>query len=361
MQEKLLLEGYERVVRPLLFRAGDGDAETAHHTALRLGAAAARVPGALAALRGLTRVPGSPRTVAGITFPNAVGLAAGVDKDAHALPLWEALGFGHVELGTVTPRPQPGNPTPRVHRLVESRAVLNAMGFPNDGVDLVVARLRVARAEGLTIPVGLSIGKNKDTPLEAAADDYVACVRAAAGLPDYLAVNVSSPNTPGLRGLQDAAPLRALLTATTRAETERAAAAGQEPTPVFVKLSPDMDNAALMEVAVIAQEAGCAALVATNTTLDRTTLDPGTARRIGTAGEEGSLPGGLSGAPLTSRAHEVISLLAASCDLPLVGVGGIMTPADAHALREAGAELVQVYTGFIYGGPALVAGIARRC
>lgn len=363
-REAVLLAGYERVARPVLFRLGGGDAETAHHTSLEWAGRLPCVPGALAALAALTGglAPGerwgsdAGVGVAGVEFPHRVGLAAGVDKDGLALLTWQAMGLGHVELGTVTPRPQPGNPCPRVHRLRSSRAVLNAMGFPNAGVQPAVDRLRAAVDAGLTIPVGLSIGKNKDTPLEQALDDYVHCVQVAAGLPAYLAVNISSPNTPGLRGLQDPEPLRHLLAGVVRAEQDRAEAAGQSPTPVLCKLAPDMDDDALTEAAQIAAEAGVGGLIATNTTLGRE----------GLAGPDAAWmarehrPGGLSGAPLTERAREVVRLLAGVGELPLIGVGGVMTAADGVSLRRAGADLVQVYTGLVYAGPGLVAGIAAR-
>ena len=361
VRERVLGGGYQHLARPVLFRLGGGDAETAHHTTLQGAAAAARVPGLLhvvaAATGGLA--PGQPAgggvVCAGVAFGHRVGLAAGVDKDGTALLTWQALGLGHVELGTVTPRPQPGNPRPRVHRLRASRAVLNAMGFPNAGVEAAVHRLRVARDEGLTIPVGLSIGKNKDTPLARALEDYAACVRVAAGLPDYLAVNISSPNTPGLRGLADPEPLRALLAGVVAAERERADAAGTPPVPVLCKVAPDMDDAALHVAVGIAQEEGVAGIIATNTTLRRDGLTSADRAWVGP-----ERPGGVSGAPLTDRAREVVRLVRAGCDLPVVGVGGVMTPQDGVELVRAGADLVQVYTGFIYAGPALVAGIAAR-
>ncbi|WP_374927829.1 quinone-dependent dihydroorotate dehydrogenase [Kytococcus sedentarius] len=361
VREQVLRAGYEHLARPVLFRLGGGDAETAHHTTLQWAAAAARVPGLLGLLAAATGgvAPGRPAggdvECAGIRFGHRVGLAAGVDKDGIALLTWQALGLGHVELGTVTPRPQPGNPRPRVHRLRASGAVLNAMGFPNEGVEAAVGRLREARGAGLTIPVGLSIGKNKDTPLERALDDYTACVRVAAGLPDYLAVNISSPNTPGLRGLQDPEPLRRLLAGVVTAERERAEAAGGAPVPVLCKVAPDMDDAALRSAAAIAQEQGVAGIIATNTTLRRDGLAPDDRAWVGP-----ERPGGVSGAPLTTRAREVVALVRAACDLPVIGVGGVMTPEDGVALHRAGADLVQVYTGFIYAGPALVSGVAAR-
>lgn len=363
-REAVLTTGWERVVRPVLFGLGGGDAETAHHTTLQWSAALQGVPGAMTALAavtggiapGRTVRPGEGVTVAGITFPHRVGLAAGADKEGTALLAWQALGLGHVELGTVTPRPQPGNPRPRMHRLPASGAVINSMGFPNAGVHSAVLRLRQARAAGLTIPVGLSIGKNKDTPLESALEDYATCVRVAAGLPDYLAVNISSPNTPGLRGLQDPEPLKRLLAGVVQAEADRARAAGTAPVPVFCKVAPDMDDEALAGATRIAREAGVAGMVATNTTLARTGLAPQDAAWVSAE----QPPGGLSGAPLTARAREAVAVVAGASDLPVIGVGGVMTPADAVGLRDAGAALVQVYSGFVFAGPALVAGAAAR-
>ncbi|WP_462418099.1 quinone-dependent dihydroorotate dehydrogenase [Kytococcus sp. Marseille-QA3725] len=361
-REALLATGYERLARPVLFRLGGGDAESAHHTTLRLAAAVEQVPGALTALAAVTGglAPGAEPAggieFTGARFPHRVGLAAGADKDGHALLAWQAMGLGHVELGTVTPRPQPGNPRPRVHRLPASRAVLNAMGFPNAGVEAAVQRLREARDRGLTIPVGLSVGKNKDTPLDRALEDYVRCVEVAAGLPEYLAVNISSPNTPGLRGLQDPEPLRHLLRGVVDAEARRADRAGELPVPVLCKVAPDMDDAALTGAAEIAREAGVAGMIATNTTLSRDGLTPGDHAWM----HRRERPGGVSGAPLTERARGVVTTLAAATDLPLIGVGGVMTPQDGAALRASGADLVQVYTGFIYAGPALVAGIAAQ-
>ncbi|WP_228255112.1 quinone-dependent dihydroorotate dehydrogenase [Ornithinimicrobium avium] len=288
---------------------------------------------------------GAPVELLGLRFPHRIGLAAGMDKDGRGVATWGALGFGHVELGTVTASPQPGNPRPRLFRLPESRAVINRMGFNNLGVHALADRLRTAREQDLVrIPVGVSIGKSKVTPVEEAVDDYLESVAALEGLADYLAVNVSSPNTPGLRSLQDAGPLTALLTAVVRA------AGG---TPVLVKLAPDLTDGALDEALEVATAAGVSGVIATNTTLSR----DGVAPRERTRAEAEA--GGLSGAPLTLRAREVVAHVAARTELPVVGVGGIMSGADARAMLDAGASLVQLYSGLVYAGPTLVAEAAE--
>ena len=339
---------YRRVVRPLLWRL---DAERVHHATVSL----AQGLGATAPTRALTSLAGyavgglradqPPVEVLGLRMRHRVGLAAGMDKDGRAVPTWGALGFGHVELGTVTALPQPGNPRPRLFRLPGSRAVVNRMGFNNEGVHALARRLRAAREAGLVdLPVGVSIGKSKVTPVHEAVGDYLASVAALEGLADYLAVNVSSPNTPGLRSLQDAGPLRELLT-----EVVRAA----DGTPVLVKLAPDLTDPALDEALEVATAAGVAGIVATNTTLSRDGVVP--AERELARAEAG----GLSGAPLTRRAREVVAHVVARTDLPVVGVGGLMTGDDARSMLDAGASLVQLYTGLVYAGPGLLGEAVR--
>jgi dihydroorotate dehydrogenase len=339
----LLAVGYTTALRPLLFRL---DPERAHHGAVR----AAGAMGATRLGRTLVRravgeaAPvGGPVEVLGLRFANRVGLAAGMDKDGRGLAAWGPVGFGHVELGTVTAVPQPGNPRPRMVRLPRSRAVINRMGFNNDGVHALAQRLRTARQEGLVEgPVGVSIGKSKVTPVEHAVQDYLVSVRAVSGLADYLAVNVSSPNTPGLRSLQDAGPLRELLGAVV------AEAGG---TPVLVKLAPDLADQAVDEALQVATDTGVAGFIATNTTLSRDGVDPSERHTA-------EQPGGLSGAPLTERSRAMVARIAGSTDLPVIGVGGIMTGEDAARMLEAGASLVQLYTGLVYAGPALVREVA---
>nr|WP_281497297.1 quinone-dependent dihydroorotate dehydrogenase [Ornithinimicrobium sp. F0845] len=341
---------YRRGARPLLFRLG-GDAEDVHHRTVDLVQALGARPRVRAGLARTLTSPGTPVHLLGLTFPNRVGLAAGMDKDGRGVRAWGALGFGHVELGTVTAHPQPGNDRPRLFRLPASRAVINRMGFNNAGVHSLAERLREARAEAaIDIPVGVSIGKTKATPLEHAVEDYLTSVRVLHGLADYLAVNVSSPNTPGLRGLQDAGPLAELLGAVV--DETRRLAGNSSATPVLVKLAPDLSDAALDQALEVAVGAGASGLIATNTTISRRHVAP-VDRAV--ADREA---GGLSGAPLTRRAREVVRRIRVATDLPLIGVGGVMTADDGVAMLDAGADLVQVYTGVIYAGPALVRRLA---
>ncbi|WP_203566435.1 quinone-dependent dihydroorotate dehydrogenase [Aestuariimicrobium ganziense] len=345
-----LAGGYQRVLRPILFRSHHGDPEAIHEQLIhRLGAlppAAGRVVGA--ALAPSAR----PVTVGGITAANRVGLAAGLDKDGHAARAWGRLGFGFAELGTVTPRPQPGNDRPRLYRLPASRAIINRMGFNNAGAEALARRLQrwgIWRGNAAAgIPLGVSIGKNRTTSLEHATDDYLAAMTAVAPHADYVAINVSSPNTPGLRALQDAAELRALV-ATLVDEARRLNP--DRPLPVWVKMAPDLADEALDELVEVCQEAGASALVATNTTLSRDGLAEVDRHLADQAG-------GLSGAPLTPLALRVVSRVAARAEIPVVGVGGVMRAEHARAMFDAGAQLVQLYTGFIYRGPALVREVA---
>ena len=332
---------YERVVRPALFRLGGGDAETAHHTTIAALRRLARVPPAVAALRGWNSV-NDPRTVFGVRFPSAVGLAAGMDKDGIALKAWPALGFGFVEVGTVTRHAQPGNPPRRLFRLRDSGAIINRMGFNNEGADALAARLAALGPIG--VPLGISIGKSKVTPVEGAVGDYVHSMRALRQFADYVAINVSSPNTPGLRGLQDRGLLDELVTAL-QAEADG--------TPLLVKIAPDLTSEAITEVLQVCADHAVAGLIATNTTISR----EGISLRDATLAAEA---GGLSGRPLTERAREVVGFIhRESPELPVIGVGGISTVDDAKRMVDAGASLVQLYTGFIYGGPPLVRAINR--
>ena len=321
---------YERLARPALFRLGGGDAERAHEWTLSRLAALSGRPAALRALRAAAPKV-APRTVFGLRFPNPVGLAAGMDKDARALPAWPALGFGFVEVGTVTARAQPGNPRPRVFRLPAEQAVINRMGFNNAGAAALATRLAALRPLG--VPLGVSLGKSKVVPLEDAVEDYLTSLRAVLPHADYVAVNVSSPNTQGLRSLQDRGQLAGLLAAL------RAEAGG---TPVLVKIAPDLTEHAIGEALDVCAEHGVAGVIATNTTVMHD-------------GERG----GLSGRPLAARALEVVTFVAKRSELPVVGVGGIMSADDALRMFDAGASLVQLYTGLIYRGPALVRQIVR--
>jgi dihydroorotate dehydrogenase len=275
--------------------------------------------------------------VFGVSFPNPVGLAAGMDKDGRALRSWPALGFGFVEVGTVTWHPQPGNDRPRVFRLVGDEAIVNRMGFNNAGARHLAARLaRLARLGPLKVPLGISLGKSKVTPLGDAVEDYLESLRALAPYGDYFAVNVSSPNTPGLRQLQDRTFLGELLEAL-RGATDK---------PLVVKIAPDLTDAALGDLVDVCLARGVAGLIATNTTIER----PGV-----------STPetGGLSGRPLAARAREVVAFVAKESGLPVIGVGGVLDPDDAARLVDAGASLVQIYSGLVYRGPGLVRAAVR--
>lgn len=338
---------YAHLLRPVLFRLGGGDPEVAHERALRAVEGLTRVPGARAAVRALHVAPHDPVTLAGVRFGGRVGLAAGMDKYGVGVLAWGALGFSHVELGTVTARPQPGNPRPRLFRLPASRAIINRMGFNNPGAQQLAARLRRAGirrgASAAGIPIGVSLGKSKLTPIADAVADYVFSLDQVAPYADYVAINVSSPNTPGLRGLQDRAALDDLVAAL----TGRAAELAADPVPLLVKLAPDLDERGLDDVLAVCADRGVAGVIATNTTLGRGGLAASDQHLAAQAG-------GLSGAPLTARARQVVSYVTAHTDLPVIGAGGIMSSSDARALFDAGARMVQIYTGYIYGGPALV-------
>jgi dihydroorotate dehydrogenase len=327
-----------RLARPLLFSL---DAERAHGLAARF----LRLSARLRPQPALPPWPGLRQTVFGLDFPTPVGLAAGMDKGEVVAPAWFGLGFGFVEIGSITPRPQAGNPRPRLFRLIDHRAVINRMGFNNAGADAVAARLRaLPRQPG---PVGLNLGKNKDTPNERAAGDYVSAFRTLAPFADYVAINVSSPNTPGLRALQQ--ELGALVRAVA---VERDALPRR--VPLLVKLSPDESQ--LESIAAAAVDAGADGIIATNTTVDRSAV-AGHPR----AGEAG----GLSGAPLRQAALRACARLHLHFNgrIPLIGVGGIFTAEDAYARIRAGASLIQVYTALVYEGPgvarAISAGLLR--
>ncbi|MEV0288242.1 quinone-dependent dihydroorotate dehydrogenase [Kribbella sp. NPDC050820] len=341
---------YRKVVRPVLYRLGRGDAEVAHEQTLAGLRLLGRIPGtprAGARLSGSTAA--SSRTVFGIRFPSPVGLAAGMDKNGVALRAWPALGFGFVEVGTVTAHPQPGNEKPRLFRLVEHEAVINRMGFNNLGSEALAARL--AAYGDLGYPLGISIGKSKVTPLEDAVEDYVTSLRRLYRYGDYFAVNVSSPNTPGLRALQDAGHLRELLTAL-HAEALALSAGGLAGKPILVKIAPDLTSSAIDELLGVCTDVGIAGIIATNTTIGR----PGVESHP-LAAETG----GLSGRPLTETAAKTVAHIHAETGgaLPIIGVGGILEPTDAVRLVDAGASLVQLYTGLIYRGPGLVRRINR--
>ncbi len=315
-------------------------AETAHELTLHALATAQR-----AGVIGLVapQVPAKPVQCMGLTFPNPVGLAAGLDKNGDCIDAFGALGFGFVEIGTVTPRPQPGNPKPRLFRLPARQAIINRMGFNNHGVDHLVAAVKRSSFGGV---LGINIGKNKDTPNENALDDYVACLRKVYDHASYVTVNISSPNTPGLRTLQHGDALRVLLDGL-KLEQERLRGASGRHVPVVVKIAPDSTPAEISTMAQALVEFEIDGVIATNTTASREGVEG-----LPHAQEQG----GLSGAPLTAKSTAVLAQLSRDLagKVPVIGVGGILSAADALAKRDAGAGLVQVYTGFIYRGPALV-------
>ncbi len=284
-----------------------------------------------------------PVSVMGLTFPNPVGLAAGLDKNADHIDALAALGFGFIEVGTLTPRPQPGNPKPRLFRLRSERAIINRMGFNNKGIDHALAQIAKSRYAGI---LGINIGKNADTPVERAAEDYLICMRKCYQAASYIVVNLSSPNTPGLRSLQFGEDLHRLL-ALLKEEQRTLTGVHGKKVPLVVKIAPDLQDE---EIEMIAQALVTYALdgvIATNTTLDRARVQSSVYR---------DQKGGLSGAPLTEKSTHVVQVLhrALQGRLPIIGVGGIMSGQDAKAKADAGAALVQLYSGFIYVGPALI-------
>ncbi len=315
------------------------DPERAHEVALVLLGLGGRLPGLMRAVFG--EIPQRPVRAFGLEFANPLGLAAGFDKDARGYRGLSLLGFGHVELGTVTPRPQAGNPRPRIFRFPRDRALINRMGFPSEGMEYVAQRLAWGRPPGVVL--GINLGKNKDTPLEEAARDYCAVMNRLAGSADYLVVNVSSPNTPGLRRLQERGFLSALL-----GEVVTARDALPQRRPLLVKLSPDLDEAGLDSAVEAIEGSGADGIIATNTTISREGLSVST-----------SESGGLSGAPLAARSLEVVRWIARRTDLPVVAAGGVDSAASAQRCLDAGAVLVQVFTGFVIRGPRLPGEIVR--
>ncbi|PYJ22711.1 MAG: dihydroorotate dehydrogenase (quinone) [Verrucomicrobia bacterium] len=326
--------GYERLVRPLLFSL---DAETAHRVTIELLRGASHFDLALRVLRSF-QPPSKPKTLFGLTFPNPIGLAAGLDKNGVALPAWAALGFGFIEIGTVTAKPQPGNPEPRIFRLPQQQALINRLGFNNDGADAIAERLRALRRTKRwpAVPVGINIGKSRATPLEHATEDYLYSFRLLRDFADYIALNVSSPNTPGLRELQEPRKLSELLQAI-----------GNEPStatnPLLIKISPDLSPIELEVILNVCAENGVAGIIATNTTLDHSSVPP-----------ELDEEGGLSGAPLREKATALMRDIVAKSAIPVIASGGICDAGSAREKLQAGAELVQLYTGFVYCGPRLL-------
>ncbi|WMP17864.1 quinone-dependent dihydroorotate dehydrogenase [Thiothrix lacustris] len=328
-----------KLLRDLLFLL---PTETSHHLALD----SLKLAGKTGLLGKPVALPGKAVTVMGIEFPNPIGLAAGLDKNGDYMDALAALGFGFVEIGTVTPRPQPGNPKPRLFRLPEAQAIINRMGFNNHGIDYLLEQVSKARYQGI---LGINIGKNFDTAVENAADDYLIGLRKAYPHAHYVTINISSPNTPGLRSLQYGDELKRLLV-TLREEQAKLAQEHGRYVPVAIKVAPDLNEAEIRDMAEVFSSVEIDGLIATNTTLDKAAVQ---------GLPHGEEQGGLSGKPLTQHSTEVIRQFRAdmASQIPIIGVGGILSGADAQAKLAAGASLVQVYSGFIYRGPALV----REC
>lgn len=317
------------LIRPLLFKL---DPEVSHDFTIKMLKVFQHIPGILSK-------PNNQQTsiqCMGLTFPNRVGLAAGLDKNGECVKAWQSLGFGFVEVGTVTPRPQSGNPKPRLFRLPKEKAILNRFGFNNRGIDYLLDQLRGIKR---FCPIGINIGKNRDTPLEQASEDYRVCFEKAYALADYVTVNISSPNTPGLRSLQQSDSMRSIIKPIIE-DRKRLADRYSKQVPIVVKVSPDLTPEEIAFLVDDLIDLAVDGVIATNTTIAR----------------EG---GGLSGAPLKAQSTKVVRLIyeRAKEALPIIAVGGILTPDDAKEKFEAGAKLIQLYTGFIYEGPRLISDI----
>ena len=332
-------DAYERFVRPLLFSI---DAEIAHRFTSESLRAASHVDLTLRALN-LFQPSASPKKLFGLTFPNAIGLAAGLDKNGVALPAWSAIGFGFIEIGTVTAKAQPGNPKPRIFRFPEQNALINRLGFNNDGADAIARRLRKLQRSSRwpEVPVGINIGKSMNTPLTEATEDYLYSFRLLCEFADYIVLNVSSPNTPGLRELQGADALSELLSAIGEKNliTRK---------PIVVKIAPDLAPSELEDIVSTCETNKVAGIIATNTTVDHSS--------ISAAQDE---QGGLSGAPLRGKSTALVREIAARSTIPIIASGGIMDADSAREKIEAGARLLQIYTGLIYRGPGLLREIAE--
>ncbi len=345
---------YQVAIRPLLFNLLKADPEQLHSTTIR-------------SLKWLSQTSNNPpaswinhrlqqsfcledarleQNLFGLKFPNPLGLAAGFDKDGVAAPIWSSLGFGFAELGTVTYHPQPGNPRPRLFRLPLDKAALNRMGFNNSGAAVMAKLLSESQQNLISIPIGINLGKSKVTPLEEAASDYLNSFRLLKDCGDYFVVNVSSPNTPGLRSLQDASMLSSILDLLQKENTAQK--------PIFVKIAPDLEWEAIADIISLAQTYHLAGIIATNTTIRRDQLKTLVIEQTGKSVQEEA--GGISGAPLGDRSTEIIRFIAAQTQgkMPIIGVGGIFSPEDAWEKITAGASLIQVYTGWIYEGPMMV-------
>ncbi|MCE9587969.1 MAG: quinone-dependent dihydroorotate dehydrogenase [Verrucomicrobia bacterium] len=335
------MDFYQRFLRPIFFAL---DAEQAHDAVMSLLEAGSQHPGLLRLTAGkpMATSPRCPRSIAGIEFPNPIGLAAGMDKNGIALPAWEALGFGFMEIGTITALAQPGNPKPRLFRYPEQHALINRLGFNNEGAESVATRLEGLRAAGRwpRIPVGLNIGKSKVTPAEQAHEDYLASFKRLHGLGDYFVINVSSPNTPGLRDLQSTEALGRIIR--TLRDWE-----GTPRCPLFVKVAPDLAEEDLIAIVQLAETEQLAGLIATNTTLDHSGIP-----------HSQDQTGGLSGVPVRIRSLAALRTIRQQTKIPVIACGGVSDAASAKERLDAGADLLQVYTAFIYQGPSLLRNLA---
>jgi dihydroorotate dehydrogenase len=328
------------------------DPERAHEQTLSWLERAQRISAGRAVLRQIAgKLPQRPLSICGLTFPNVLGIAAGYDKDARVATGLSMLGFGHIEVGTLTPKPQAGNPKPRIFRLPEDEAIINRMGFPNGGVETAVPRLQALHSQPHAFILGVSLGKQKETPLSHAALDYTVVMQAVYPFADYLAINISSPNTPGLRDLQGGDYLGNLLSTIMTENKKLAEEHHIEKRPLFVKIAPDLTWPELDEILTAIQDNQIDGIIATNTTLSRE----------GTTGKYKEETGGLSGQPLTARSTEIIRYIAKQTNgnLPIIGVGGIATADDVKEKLDAGANLVQLYTSLIYEGPGIAGRILR--
>jgi dihydroorotate dehydrogenase len=334
---------YQNFIKPIFFQM---DPEKAHYLAMDLWTIVSKIPGVGFYYKTKNKQIAQPTVVAGIQFPNRIGLAAGFDKNGkwmHALAL---LGFGHIEVGTVTPLPQPGNDKPRLFRLPKNNALINRMGFNNDGVDALAQRLK---KRPTNVVIGGNIGKNKWTPNDEAYKDYLICFEKLHGLVDYFVVNVSSPNTPGLRALQEKEPLLQVLMGLQFHELQK-----KQPIPIFLKIAPDLTEEALEDIIDVVTQSQIAGIIATNTTIDRQQLSY-SKEHIESIGA-----GGVSGEPVKQKSlHIIQTIRSKNPNLTIIGVGGIFDAADAKASLTAGASLVQVYTGFIYQGPQIAQKIGK--
>lgn len=329
--------------RPILFKL---DAEKAHDFALKAIKQGVRGPIARAIA---CSVPDSPRELMGLKFPNPVGLAAGMDKNGYAINAWSGLGFGFVEIGTITPRPQPGNPSPRMFRIPEKEALINRLGFNNKGVDYLIRQVIAANFDGI---LGINIGKNFDTAVENAADDYLTCLQKVYPHASYVTINISSPNTEGLRGLQHGDQLEGLFSQLKKAQKELQIKYSKY-VPLVVKIAPDLESNEIVDIAAAILAHDIDGVIATNTTLSRDGVS-------GYANANES--GGLSGGPLTTRSTEVLEKLVRELkgNVPVIASGGVMSGQDAQAKIDAGASLVQLLTGFVYRGPGLIREVAQQ-